>query len=150
MQLWIDADACPRQNKELLCRAAIRTGNHLTFVTNRSMFVPSHPLLRLQLVGPAFGAADDFIIQAAQSGDIAITDDIPLAAALVDHQVRVITNRGKVFTPENVKEALAIRNSMQELRGGLERMGGPSSPSNQDFELFANALDRELSKSALK
>ena len=147
-QLWVDADACPRNNKDLVCRSAVRTGIAVCFVAGRHMFTPAHPLITMVAVGDAFSAADEHIIAQSQAGDLVITDDVPLAAALVDKGVRVISNRGRVFTPENVKEALTMRNLMQELRGGLEQTGGggPAPMGPKNFEQFANALDRELAK----
>ncbi len=146
MKIWIDADACPKLVKEFLYKAATRLQVPTTLVANSGMFVPRSPLLRLEVVGNRIDEADRFIAEHAAPGDLAVTADIPLAATLVDKGIAVVDPRGVVYSPGNVKEALATRNLMQELReSGLEQ-GGPPPFAQKDVARFANAFDREITR----
>lgn len=146
MKIWVDADACPVKIKELIFKAAIRTQTSVVFVANKSMKVPLSPLISLVLVSSKFDAADHYIVEHSQEGDLAISSDILLAASLVDKNVSVISNSGKLYNKENVKEAKTMRNLHQELReGGL--IAGDSPPFGpKDIQNFANAFDRELTR----
>lgn len=146
MKIWVDADSCPRQVRDIIQRASERLLLPLVFVANRP--IPATKSARLSMIVAEAGpdAADDYIVDHAEPGDLAITRDIPLAKRLVDLDIRVINDRGTVYTAENVGERLSVRNMMLELyRNGLmpERTGQFGKRELQDF---SNALDRELSK----
>jgi uncharacterized protein len=146
MKIWIDADACPKLVKEFLYKASARLKVPATLVANSAMFVPRSPLLKLEVVGNRIDEADQFIVQHGEPGDLAVTADIPLASMLVDKGIAVVDPRGVVYTPANVKEALATRNLMQELReSGLDQ-GGPPPLAQKDIARFANAFDREITR----
>lgn len=146
MTLWIDADACPRAVKELVFRAALRTGVPAVMVANSTMHVPRTGAVRLLVVDHGPDVADAAILEQSEPGDLVVTADIPLAAQLVDGGRVAINPRGQVYTAENVKEALATRNLMQELRDQGMETGGPAPMKATDTAQFANALDRELTR----
>ena len=144
MQIWVDADGCPRDVKDVVFRAAQRTRFSVVVVANKTMYVPSSPLIRFDRVGGGPDAADDHIVTQALAGDLAITSDIPLAARLVDKRVIVLGPRGEVYTEDNVRERLSIRNFMAEIRETGVLTQGSSAWSPRDKQRFADALDRTL------
>jgi hypothetical protein len=141
---WIDADACPRDAKDLIFRTANRLQVKTVLVANSQMNVPLSPYLSTVRVGQGLNVADDYIAEAAKAGDVAVTADIPLAATLVRKGVAVIDPRGELYTEENVEERLAIRNFMQEVRDSGVATGGPKAFDARTRQLFANAVDRVL------
>ena len=144
MHIWVDADACPRQVKDVLFRAAKRTGTPCTLVANQPMGAPSH--VRTVQVPQGFDVADHHIADRAVPGDIVITADIPLAADVVDKGCLAINPRGQLYSEENVKNRLATRDLMDELRSAGLETGGPPAFSKRDIQAFANALDRLLAR----
>jgi len=146
MKIWIDADACPRMTKETVFKAAFRLKVAVELVANRGMEVPRAALVTLVVVGKEVDEADRHIAEHSAAGDLVITADIPLASKLVDQGVVAIDPRGRVFTTGNVKEALATRDLMHDLRESGIQGGGPAPLGPRDRELFANALNRELTK----
>ena len=144
MHIWVDADACPRPVKDVLFRAAKRTGVPTTLVANQPMTAPPH--IRTVLVAKGFDVADHHITEHAAAGDIVITADIPLASDVVDKGCLAINPRGQTYTAENVKDRLATRDLMEELRSSGMETGGPPAFSKRDVQAFANALDRLLAR----
>lgn len=146
MHIWVDADACPAVIKEILYRAAQRVGSPLTLVANRPLQPPPSPLIRAVQVARGFDAADDHIVAHLQPGDLVITADIPLAAQVIDNGGTAINPRGERYTPDNIRERLAMRDLMDSLRGSGEITGGPPPLGTADRAAFANALDRFLTQ----
>lgn len=146
MHIWVDADACPNPIKEILFRAAKRCNIPLTLVANHPLSIPSSPLIKFQQVETGFDVADSYISQRVNSGDIVVTQDIPLAAEVIEKETQVISPRGEHYTKANIRQRLAMRNLMEELRTIGEIRGGPASMSNTDRQQFANVLDRLLAK----
>lgn len=147
MKLWIDADAAPRDVKEIVFRAAKRLELEAVLVANQRLYVPpGNPFVRAVRVEGGPDVADLYIIENAEAGDLAITADIPLAAALVEKEVQVIDPRGEEFTAENVGERLSIRNFMDDLRSTGVETGGPASYGQREKQAFAAALDRVLTR----
>ena len=144
MQIWVDADGCPRDVKDVVFRAARRIKCSVVVVANKAMHVPATPFIRFDQVGGGPDAADDHIVTHAVAGDIAISADIPLAARLVDKQVIVLGPRGEVYTEDNMRERLSIRNFMAEIREAGVLTQGSSAWSPRDKQRFADALDRTL------
>lgn len=144
MQIWVDADACPKAVKEILFRAAERAKVKLVLVANQMLFVPPSPWINATQVPSGFDVADKHIVEQAAPGDLVITSDIPLAAAAIDKGACVLTPRGERHTKENIREALALRDFMTGLRDSGIQTGGPSAFSQSDRQTFANALDRFL------
>lgn len=146
MQIWVDADACPRAIKEILFRAAERRRVQLTLVANKALHCPRSPYLHAIKVPMGFDEADHRIVQLMQPGDLVVTGDIPLAAAVVAKGGHVLGPRGEQFTEENIQERLAMRNLMDQLRSeGLEA-GGPAALGKGDRQEFANGLDQLLTR----
>jgi len=146
MQIWIDADACPGVIKEILYRACGRKQVELILVANQPLKVPPSPLIRTVQVPPGFDVADNYIVQHMSTGDLVITADIPLAAEVIEAEGHAINPRGAFYTTENIKQRLAMRNFMEELRSTGQVSGGPPPLNHSDRQAFANALDRFLAK----
>jgi uncharacterized protein YaiI (UPF0178 family) len=146
MRLWIDADACPAAVKETVIRSALRLGVECLFVSDKFVRLPDSPLLRFVAVLRGPDAADDMIASDSAPGDLAMTQDIPLAARLVAKGVTAIDPRGDVHTASSVGERLSVRNFMEDLRGAGVDTPGPRPYSPKDAQRFANALDRELTR----
>ena len=145
MTIWIDADAAPRDVKEIVYRAAQRLGVRTVLVANRRLSTPlNNPHVSTVWVQGGPDVADRHIAEHAQSGDIAVTADIPLAAILVDKGVVVIEPRGELLNTENVRERLSIRDFMEGLRSGGVETGGSAPFGPRDKQAFAAALDRAL------
>lgn len=144
MRIWIDADACPRDVKDVVFRAAERTQRPVVVVANKSMFVPRTSLVRLDQVSGGPDVADDHIVAHAEPGDLAITADIPLAARLVEKKVLVLGPHGEVYDEDNVRERLSLRDFMAGIREAGVLTGGPAPWGPRDKQRFAAALDRTL------
>lgn len=144
-QIWVDADAAPRDVREIVCRAAMRLEVTTFLVSNQRVPVPEgNPFVEMRWVSYGPDEADQHMVDEARPGDLAVTADIPLAAALVEKGVRVIDPKGDEYTPENVRERLSIRDFMASLRDSGVETGGPSRRNDRDTRLFADALDRTL------
>jgi len=146
VKIWVDADACPGAIKDILFRAAERAQVEMTFVANQPVRVPPSKYLKSVQVGSGFDAADQRIVEQVGPEDLVITADIPLAAAVIQKNARALNPRGELYTLENVRERLSIRNFMQDLREGGVRTGGPAALSARDRQAFANQLDAFLAK----
>ena len=144
MQIWVDADACPGEIKELLFRAAKRTQTKVTLVANMSMRTPRSDFIDSVLVPGGMNAADRRIVELVNPGDLVVTADIPLAAEVVARGGQALNPRGEMYTHANVGERLAVRNLLDELRGGGQITGGPANFDAKDRQAFANQLDRWL------
>ncbi len=144
MKIWVDADACPAVIKEILFRAAQRTGLPLTLVANHSMKVPNQQGIDFILVPAGADVADNEIVQRMGAGDVVITADIPLAAQVVDKKALALNPRGELYTAENIRERLNIRDFMESLRNSGIETGGPAALSKNDRSRFANQLDKLL------
>ena len=146
MQIWVDADACPKVIKDILFRAAERLHISVTLVANRPLQPPRSRYIKAIQVPFGFDVADNQIVQKLQRGDLVITADIPLAAEVIEKGGHALDPRGAFYTKNNIGERLAMRNFMDELRGSGVDTGGPSSFSQSDRQAFANQLDRFLVK----
>lgn len=146
MQIWVDADACPGVIKEILYRAADRQRLRLILVANQWLRVPPSPWISAVQVERGFDVADRHIAAAVQAGDLVVTADIPLAAAIVDKDAHALNPRGELYGKENIRELLDLRNFMDTLRGTGVETGGPPAFGQADRQNFANALDRFLAK----
>ena len=148
MQVWVDADACPVAIKEILYRAADRARVLVTLVANHSLRIPASSYIRFTQVSAGLDAADRHIIELLDAGDLVVTADIPLAAAAIDKNAHALDPRGELYTKDNIRERLSMRNFMDELRGSGVATGGPAVLSQRDRQAFANALDSFLAKAA--
>ena len=148
MRIWVDADACPRAIKEIILRAAERRALETTLVANQSLSVPPSPYVRAVRVPGGFDEADKHIEASVEAGDLVITADIPLAAAVVAKGALAINPRGMLYDKENIGERLALRDMMDELRSSRLIRGGPAPLDQKDKQAFANQLDRVLARVA--
>lgn len=146
MHLWVDADACPAPVKDMLFRAAQRLGLPLTLVANQMLRVPAAPNIRAVQVPQGFDIADSHIAARAQAGDLVITADIPLAAAVVAKGAQALDPRGRLYSAANIGEALALRDFHDGLRESGVPTTGPAPYSAADGRTFARELDRVLAR----
>ena len=144
MQIWVDDDACPRAVKEILFRAADRTSVRVTLVANKPLHTPPSIYIRNLVVATGFDVADERIVSELEPGDLVITADIPLAAAVIERGGQVLDPRGELLTPDNIQERLTIRNFLDELRSSGVETGGPTAFSQNDRHAFARRLDSLL------
>jgi uncharacterized protein len=146
MTIWVDADACPGDVKNLLYRTAERRNVPVTLVANQPLRVPASRFIDTILVAGGMNVADRRIVELVQPGDLVITADIPLAADVVAQGAQALDPRGELYTEANIGERLATRNLVDQLRGDGLIGGGPSNFSARDRQAFANGLDRWLAK----
>ena len=146
MQIWVDADACPNVIKEILFRAAERVQAPLILVANKILQIPPSRYIRAMRVGAGFDVADNTIVREMESGDLVITADIPLAAAVIGRGGHALNPRGEYYSKENIEERLTMRNFMDELRETGVNTGGPATLNQKDRQAFANGLDRFLAR----
>jgi hypothetical protein len=148
MKIWVDADACPGVIKDILFRAAERTGVQLTLVANHSIPVPKSRYIKLLQVGSGFDVADNEIVKRLDAGDLVITADVPLAADVIDKGGYALNPRGELYTANNIRARLNMRDFMDTLRASGIDTGGPSALSQGDRQSFANHLDKILTRHA--
>lgn len=146
MRIWVDADACPKVIKEILYRAAERVGVDLILVANQPLAAPGSRRIRSVQVAAGFDVADNHIVKEARAGDLVVTADIPLAAEVVAEGCLALDPRGGLYTKENVRQRLAMRDFLDTLRGSGLDTGGPAPMDQADRRAFANQLDRLLAK----
>jgi uncharacterized protein len=146
MQIWVDADACPNPIKEILFRAAARRQLPTILVANQPVRTPSSRLIRSVQVAPGFDMADHYIVQHMQRGDLVITADIPLAADVVEGGGHALNPRGELYTPDNIRQRLVMRDFMEQMRGAGLVSGGPAVLGTADRKAFGDALDRFLAR----
>lgn len=146
MSIWIDADACPKIIKEILFRAAVRTKTNLILVANSFLTYPNSSFIRSVKVEKGFDRADHYIVTHVQPYDLVITADIPLAAEAIEHHACVLNPRGEVYTLNNIKQRLTIRDMNEQLRAAGTHVGGPASFTIKEKTAFANALDKYLAQ----
>ena len=145
-QIWVDADACPKVIKEILYRAADRLSVPVTLVANQFLEVPRSRYIFSIQVAAGFDVADNHIVQQAKTGDLVITEDIPLAAEVVAKGCQALSPRGDLYTEDNIRQRLSMRDFMDTLRNSGVDTGGPASFSQADRQAFANQLDRLVAK----
>ncbi|MGI9470946.1 MAG: YaiI/YqxD family protein [Rubripirellula sp.] len=147
MKIWIDADAAPRDVKDVVFRAAHRLAIDTVLVANQRIGVPANAeTVSLVVVREGADVADRYIVTHSEPGDLVITADIPLAALLVEKKVAVIDPRGEAYDRSNIAGRLSMRDFMDELRGTGVVTGGSRPYGDQDKKAFANTFDRLLSK----
>lgn len=146
MQIYVDADACPKVIKEVLFRAAERLQIALTLVANKLLHHPPSQVIRSLQVPAGFDVADNKIVEMVEAGDLVITADIPLAAEVIAKGGLVLDPRGEFYTKDTIQERLTLRNFMETLRSSGVETGGPSSFSQRDSQNFAKQLDKFLAK----
>ncbi len=144
MKIWVDADACPVSVKEILFRAAQRTEVSMTLVANSFIKVPASPFIKFLQVPQGFDVADNEIVRRVEADDLVITGDIPLAAEIIEKKAAALNPRGEMYTVENVRQKLNMRDFMDTMRASGIQSGGPPPLGQTDKQAFANALDKYL------
>jgi len=148
MKIWVDADACPLVIKDILFRAAERTGIQLTLVANQPMRIPQSPCIKFIRVASGCDVADNEIVKQLAAGDLVITADIPLAAEVVEKSAYALNPRGELYTNDNIRALLSMRDFMDNLRTDGVDTGGPAALNQRDRQTFANNLDKLLTSYA--
>jgi hypothetical protein len=148
MKIWVDADACPGVIKDILFRAAERTGVALTLVANHSIPIPRSRHIKFLQVRSGFDVADNEIVKRLDAGDLVITADIPLAADVIAKGGYALNPRGELYTANNIRARLNMRDFMDTLRASGIDTGGPPALSQGDRQSFANHLDKILTRHA--
>ena len=146
MKIWVDADACPGVIKDILFRAAERTGIEITLVANHSIPVPPSRHIKFLQVRSGFDVADNEIVKRLDGGDLVITSDIPLAADVIEKGGCALSPRGELYTANNIKARLNMRDFMDTLRASGIDTGGPPALSQSDRKAFADHLDKFLTR----
>lgn len=149
MKIWVDADACPAVIRDILFRAAKRTGIELTLVANQAISVPASSNIRTLQVASGFDVADNEIVKRVEKGDLVITSDIPLAADVIEKGGIALSPRGELHSADNIRAKLNMRDFMDTMRASGVHTGGPPPLNQTDRQDFANHLDRLLAQ-ALK
>ena len=149
MKIWVDADACPVVIKEVLFRAAERTGVSLTLVANQALNTPPSRHITTVQVPQGFDVADNEIVKRMEAGDLVITGDIPLAAEVIEKGGQALSPRGELYSPEDIRGRLTMRDFMDTMRSsGVDTSGGPPPLNHGDRQSFANHLDTILTRNA--
>lgn len=146
MKIWIDADACPGPIRDIVLRASQRLKISVTFVANKKLTLPESDLIKMVQVDEGPDVADAFIVEHARANDLVVTQDIPLAAALVPLGVSVLSPRGDRYTESNISEHLSWRDLMTELRDAGSVGGGPKPFDEKVKRAFANHFDSEMNR----
>ncbi|WP_407334115.1 YaiI/YqxD family protein [Enterovibrio sp. 27052020O] len=145
--IWVDADACPTVIKDVLYRAADRTQTELVLVANQGLRTPPSRFIRSIQVEKGFDVADDEIVKRVVAGDLVVTADIPLASEVIEKKALALNPRGELYTVENIRQRLNMRDFMDTMRSSGVQMGGPPTLNQQDRQRFANELDKFLQRS---
>ena len=149
MKIWVDADACPVVIKDILFKAAERTGVPLTLVANQPVNIPRLSCITMLQVASGFDVADNEIVRRLGAGDLVITSDIPLAAEVIEKGAYALNPRGELYSSDNIRARLNMRDFMDTMRAsGIETKGGPPPLSQSDRQAFANQLDKLLTRYA--
>jgi len=146
MKIWIDGDACPNAIKDILFRAAERTGISLTLIANHVVKVPPSRYISFLRVASGFDVADNEIVKRLAPGDLVITGDIPLAAEIIENQGQALNPRGELYTRDNIKARLTMRDLMESLRSSGIESGGQAPLNHSDRKVFADQLDRIITR----
>lgn len=150
MKIWVDADACPVVIKDIIFRAAKRTGVQTTLVANQPMHTPPFDHIKSLQVSPGFDVADNEIVKRVTAGDLVITSDIPLAAEVIEKGAHALNPRGELYSADSIRARLNMRDFMDTLRSSGIHTGGPPPLSQSDRQSFANHLDTLLTRYANK
>jgi len=146
MKIWVDADACPVVIKDILFKAAQRTEVLVTLVANRTMSIPASQYIQSVQVKQGFDVADNEIVKRANKGDLVITSDIPLAAEVIENGAYALNPRGELYSTDNIRAKLNMRDFMDTMRSSGVQTGGPPPLNQRDRQAFANHLDTLLTK----
>ncbi len=145
MIIWVDADACPKIIKEIIFKAANRTKTKTILVANQPLYTPGSLYIKSVVVKSGFDVADNYIVKNMDAGDLVITADVPLADDVITKNGVALNPRGQLYSKENIKAKLSMRDFGHALRGSGKITGGPDKITKKDLQAFANNVDRILS-----
>jgi uncharacterized protein len=145
-RIWVDADACPNVIKEILFRAAQRTGVPVTLVANQPLRIPRIPSVKALQVPSGFDVADNEIVKQVVAGDLVVTADIPLAAEVIAKSGQALNPRGELYSPDTIRAVLTLRDFMDTMRSSGNVGGGPPPLTQSDRNAFAAHLDTWLAR----
>jgi len=148
MKIWVDADACPVVIKEILFRAAERTGVHMTLIANQAVHIPRSRFIEMLQVKPGFDVADNEIVKRLGAGDLVITGDIPLAAEVIEKGGHALNPRGELYSADSIRSRLNMRDFLDTMRASGVNTGGPPALNHGDRKSFASHLDKFLAAHA--
>ncbi len=146
MKIWVDADACPKNIKEILYRTAERLKIHILFIANGGLRLSTSPFIQFIQVSQGADIADDYIVTHCLAGDLVITADIPLAVRIVAKHATGLDPRGTLYNASNIGGISSMRDFMHTLRSDGVITGGPKDFSKKDSQKFASSLDKFLTK----
>ncbi|MDR0720826.1 MAG: DUF188 domain-containing protein [Treponema sp.] len=146
MKILVDADSCPRAARDLVLRRAARSGTPAVFAANRPIPGIAGDNISMELCPPGEDSADKRIVELARPGDLAVTRDLPLAEQLVNAGIRVLDDRGRIFTPENIRELRSLRDFMVGLAQNNLTPERASAYGKKELKAFADSFDKELTK----
>jgi len=146
MKIWVDADACPAVIKEILFKAAERTGILTTLIANQAIRIPPSVFIKSLQVKAGFDVADNEIIKRLEIGDLVITADIPLAAEAIEKGAHALNPRGELYSADTIKARLNMRDFMDTLRASGIHTGGPPTLNHGDRKAFADNLDKLITR----
>lgn len=146
MNIWVDGDACPKQVKQILFRAAIQRKIPLLIVANQVLQIPPSPFIKRVVVESGFDKADQYIVEKINPSDLLITSDTLLAELVIQKKAYALNPRGLLYTESNIKSIVSMRNINETLRGSGMIQGGPPQLQNKEIVLFSNHLDKILTR----
>lgn len=146
MKIWVDADSCPIRIREIISKASSRIGTHVSYVANQIIPFPESEYTEMLVTGSDEGAADRYIVEYAVPGDLVVTRDIPLASQLVEKGITVLNDRGTEYTSDNIRQRLAMRNFMHEMRERGADVPKDSAFGSKEVQAFARTFDRTLTR----
>lgn len=146
MNIWIDGDACPKQVKQILFRAAVKRKVPLLIVANHLVTIPPSPFIKRTIVEAGFDKADNYILEHVQKSDLVITSDTLLAELILEKGAMALSSRGLLYTETNIKQIVAMRNMNESLRGNGLLQGGLNQLHQKEIVIFSNHLDKIITK----
>lgn len=146
MKLFIDGDAFPNLLKPIIFRSIVRLNLETFVVSNKNITIGKSNLITYLIVAQGADEADEHIVELVSEGDLVITADIPLADRIISKAAHAIDHRGELYSVDNIKQYLAMRNLMEKIRESGEMTKGPKPFSQKDAHEFANQLNKFLAK----
>lgn len=146
MNIWVDGDACPKQVKQILFRAAVKRKVPLLIVANHLVTIPSSPFIKRIIVEAGFDKADNYILEHVQKSDLVITSDTLLAELILEKEAMALSPRGLLYKETNIKQIVAMRNMNESLRGNGLLQGGLNQLHQKEIVIFSNYLDKIITK----
>jgi len=146
LKIYVDGDAFPNLLKPILLKQIERLNLQTIVVANKKVSLGKSKLVQYMIVEAGADEADNQIVEMLEEGDLVITADIPLADRTISKNAHAIDHRGELYSVDNIKQYLAMRNLMEKIRESGEITKGPKAFGQKDAEMFANQLNAFLAK----